>query len=307
MRKYDVFISYSRKDTAVADKVCAAFDSVGITYFIDRQGIGGGFEFPKVLAQNIINSHIFLLLASKNAYESRFTTNEIIFAFNKKDKNSIFPYIIDNSELPLDLEFTFAGINRRYITQHPIETTLVDDILNILGRERERVADLSLSTPHNSTNWHTTTTTNDSTPNKEKKHKRYVGILGLLALLVVAITGLFLFIRNTNSVDPDPVETQEYYETYLDGNIGKSLAVKMYLKHDGDNCYSGWYYYLKYGSKNRLTLQGTISNGTLRLEEYSASGERTGTFEGAFDGSSYSGNFYVYTSKKRYNFTLYKK
>ena len=132
--KYDVFISYSRKDTAIADKVCAAFDRVGISYFIDRQGIGGGFEFPRVLAENIIGSQLFLLLASENAYASKFTTNEIVFAFNKKPKQSILPYIIDGSSLPLELEFTFAGINWRNIADHPIDSVLVTDILTLLGK-----------------------------------------------------------------------------------------------------------------------------------------------------------------------------
>ena len=134
--KYDIFISYSRKDTAIADQICAALDSVGITYFIDRQGIGGGFEFPTVLAENIVNSKLFLLLASKNSYESKFTMSEIVFAFNKKPKNTILPYIIDNSTLPISLEFVFAGINWRNVSDHPIETTLVDDLLKLLGRER---------------------------------------------------------------------------------------------------------------------------------------------------------------------------
>ena len=87
--QYDVFISYSRKDTEIANRVCEAFDKVGITYFIDRQGIGGGFEFPAVLAEAILNSHIFLFLASKNSYESKCTQAEITFAFNKKDKACI--------------------------------------------------------------------------------------------------------------------------------------------------------------------------------------------------------------------------
>lgn len=134
--KYDIFISYSRKDTTIADQICAALDSVGITYFIDRQGIGGGFEFPAVLAENIVNSQLFLLLASKNSYESKFTMSEIVFAFNKKPKNAILPYIIDNSSLPISLEFVFAGINWRNMTDHPIDPTLVDDLLKMLGRKR---------------------------------------------------------------------------------------------------------------------------------------------------------------------------
>lgn len=151
--KYDIFISYSRKDTAIADQICAALDSVGITYFIDRQGIGGGFEFPAVLAENIVNSKLFLLLASKNSYESKFTMSEIVFAFNKKPKNTILPYIIDNSTLPISLEFVFAGINWRNMTDHPIDPTLVDDLLRMLGRKRvekvvEEVKAVTETTPH---------------------------------------------------------------------------------------------------------------------------------------------------------------
>ena len=134
---YDVFISYSRKDTKVADRICEVFDKVGISYFIDRQGIGGGLEFPLVLAENIVSSKLFLFLASENSYNSKFTRNEIVFAFNKKEKNSILPYIIDNSSLPLDLEFVFAGVNWRNIKDHSIEKTLVPDILKLLGRETQ--------------------------------------------------------------------------------------------------------------------------------------------------------------------------
>lgn len=131
--KYDIFISYSRKDTAIADKICAAFDKAGITFFIDRQGIGGSFEFPAVLANAILDSNLFLYLASENSYNSKFTNSEITFAFNKQKRNSILPDIIDNSTLPIEQEFIISAINRRNLQEHPIDTVLVTDILNLLG------------------------------------------------------------------------------------------------------------------------------------------------------------------------------
>lgn len=134
--QYDVFISYSRKDTEIANQICKAFDEVGITYFIDRQGISGGFEFPTVLAEAIVNCRIFLYLASKNSYESKFTQAEITFAFNKKERGNILPYIIDGSNLPLSLEFVFSAINWRRIENDPIEPVLIDDLLNLLGKKR---------------------------------------------------------------------------------------------------------------------------------------------------------------------------
>lgn len=138
MNKRDIFISYSRKDTAIADRICQAFDKAGITYFIDRQGIAGGMEFPKVLAEAILNCKIFLYLGSENSYGSKFTNSEVTYAFNKKQKEQILPYIIDNSSLPTELEFVFSCINIRNIKEHPIETILVQDILQILGKHTEK-------------------------------------------------------------------------------------------------------------------------------------------------------------------------
>ena len=132
--KYDVFISYSRKDTAVADKIVEAFRRAKITYFIDKQGIGGGFEFPVVLAEAILESRIVLFLASENSYESKFTNAELTFAFNEKPRNSILPYIIDGSTMPPALRFVFASINWRAVNSHPVDTVLVNDILTLLGR-----------------------------------------------------------------------------------------------------------------------------------------------------------------------------
>lgn len=137
MAQQDVFISYSRKDTPIADRVCQAFDKAGITYFIDRQGIGGGMEFPKVLAEAILDCKIFLYLGSANSYKSRFTSSEVTYAFNKKPKEQILPYIIDGSSLPAELEFVFSCINIRNIKEHPIETTLVEDVIEMLGKQAE--------------------------------------------------------------------------------------------------------------------------------------------------------------------------
>lgn len=139
---YDVFISYSRKDTAIADKICKTFDSVGITYFIDRQGIGGGFEFPEVLANAILDSKIVLYLASENSYKSKFTNSELTFAFNEKPKNSILPYIIDGSNMPPALRFVFSSINWRTKETHPIETVLLKDILLLLGKSEAEIKTL---------------------------------------------------------------------------------------------------------------------------------------------------------------------
>lgn len=133
MAKYDVFISYSRLDTKIVDKICAAFDRAGITYFIDRQGLSTGMEFPVVLANAIMDSKVFLFVASRNAYESKFTNSEITFAFNKKPKGAILPYIIDCSTLPDHLQFIFSSINWRYRRSSASDIALINDLRSTLG------------------------------------------------------------------------------------------------------------------------------------------------------------------------------
>ena len=109
--KYDVFISYSRKDSAVADLICSALSEAGISFFLDKEGISAGENFPEVLASTIDSSHIFLLLASENAYKSKFTKAEILYAFNHMRSGCIIPYILDKSEMPADLEFLLGNVN----------------------------------------------------------------------------------------------------------------------------------------------------------------------------------------------------
>ena len=137
--KYDVFISYSRKDTDTANRICAALEHQGISYFIDRQGIGGGQEFPEVLADAIVGCRIMLYIASSNSYRSKFTNNEIAFAFNEKSKGSILPYIIDGSRLPTSQRFIFASVNIRTLKEHPIDTILMQDLCQLLGRKYKEI------------------------------------------------------------------------------------------------------------------------------------------------------------------------
>lgn len=132
--QYDIFISYSRKDTDVADDICRALDRAGISYFIDRQDNPDDLEIPATLANAIVGSRIFLLLASENSYASKFVDAEITFAFNKLPRRSIVPYIIDGSELPLSMRFMFSAINWRDRRTHPIEPKLMADLCGILGR-----------------------------------------------------------------------------------------------------------------------------------------------------------------------------
>ena len=210
--KYDIFISYSRKDTAIADEICAALDKQHISYFIDRQGIGGGMEFPTIIAESILNSQLMLFLASKNSYDSKFANNEVTFAFNKKPAGSIIPYLIDNSTLPPALEFTFSSINIRTLSEHPINTVLMKDICKILGR--------SYINTNSSDQQNKESGSTDNSANQEKKdHKRKKSVFAFACIGIALIGILFWFwpssrISGTSSelVDSTLVKTSQNKE-----------------------------------------------------------------------------------------------
>lgn len=129
--KYNVFISYSRKDAAIADKICEIFDQQEpqLTYFIDRQGIEASAEFPEVLANAIDESSIVLFLASANSYQSDYTKKEVAYTINKKGGTALFPLILDNAPLPASLELQLSNINWRTLSKnYTLEEHLVADI-----------------------------------------------------------------------------------------------------------------------------------------------------------------------------------
>lgn len=128
--KYDVFISYSRKDSMVVDRICQELDKCDIKYFIDRKGLSGGGQFPIELEDAINDSKVVLFIASNNSYQSKFTIGEITYAFNRKEKGSIIPYVIDNSDLLTvkGLSLMLGDANILNILEHPIETVLMGDI-----------------------------------------------------------------------------------------------------------------------------------------------------------------------------------
>lgn len=135
---YDVFISYSRKDSKIADEICSALTASGLTFFIDREGIEAGQNFPQVLAEAVDDSTVFLFLASQNSFRSRFTRGEVTYAFNHKHSGTIIPYIIDGSEtMPPDLELMLGNFNWRRKELCPVETQLMEDIRTAIAHPEE--------------------------------------------------------------------------------------------------------------------------------------------------------------------------
>ena len=97
--KYDVFISYSRKDYVDEHNniipgnevsiIKEALTEAGITYWFDEEGVYSGDKFTEKIVTNIEASSIFLFLLTQNACESTWTSKEIAYMIYKNGTKQI--------------------------------------------------------------------------------------------------------------------------------------------------------------------------------------------------------------------------
>ncbi len=107
--EYDVFISYSRKDTAIVDQFVNRLTEAGYNVWIDRDGIYSGDQFKMKIIQAIKNSSIVIFVSSINSNTSQWTIKEISYAI-KKGK-TIIPVKIDDTEYDDNIDFDLVNID----------------------------------------------------------------------------------------------------------------------------------------------------------------------------------------------------
>lgn len=135
--KYDVFISYSRKDIEIAKSVCTVLDDFkkyyDFEYFFDTSEIKGRDEYLKRISKAIVESKTLLFLASQNSYDSEFCAKELLFA----DKRGvhIHQYRIDAAEMPMDLDMLLGTHQYREMKTTPIEVIVREVLADALGCE----------------------------------------------------------------------------------------------------------------------------------------------------------------------------
>lgn len=117
--KYDVFISYSRKDYIdekrniipgnEVSRIKEALTKAGLNYWFDEEGIYSGNEFTEKIVSNIEASSIFLFLSTKNANASDMTSREIACA--DELKKHIIPVRIDLTPYNKKVLFRIADLS----------------------------------------------------------------------------------------------------------------------------------------------------------------------------------------------------
>jgi formylglycine-generating enzyme required for sulfatase activity len=130
-KTYDIFISYSRKDTEQVLEIANKLSGEGYNIWIDRDGIESGDAFKAVIVKAIKNSKIFMFFSSKSANTSPWTVKEVNMAVYLK--KTIIPVKLDDSDYDDSIMFDLVGVD--YV-EYKNDSTLqcIEDILRAIKK-----------------------------------------------------------------------------------------------------------------------------------------------------------------------------
>ena len=125
--KYDIFISYSRKDYVdnngnvipgnPVSEIHRVLEENGISYWFDKEGIYSSSEFMPILIDAIEDSSIVVFVSSEHSNTSNWTAGEILEAHDQG--KSIIPFKIDNSRYGKSFRIALRPLDFIDYTENP--------------------------------------------------------------------------------------------------------------------------------------------------------------------------------------------
>lgn len=107
--EYDIFVSYSRKDSAVVQSVVDRLKAEGYCCWMDVTGIESSDEFKRVLVEAIRHSKVVLFFSSANSNNTEWIVKEINIAVQMK--KPIIPVRLDDAPYDDSILFDLSGLD----------------------------------------------------------------------------------------------------------------------------------------------------------------------------------------------------
>jgi TPR repeat protein len=105
-----IFVSYSRQDQDLVDKIVRVLAKAGAKVWIDREGIAGGLKWRRQIVEAIDAADAVLLALSPNAVKSDNVRKEL--DLGEEFKKTIFPVEMERTPIPKDLSYQLVGLQR---------------------------------------------------------------------------------------------------------------------------------------------------------------------------------------------------
>jgi predicted ATPase len=131
----DVFISYSSKDTAIADAACAALEKNGVSCWIAPRNILPGEEWSEAIIDALNECRVLVLIFSSNANASPQVLREVERAVSKRIP--ILPFRVEAVALSKTMEYFISVPHWLDALAPPLEphlATLTETVRRLLAR-----------------------------------------------------------------------------------------------------------------------------------------------------------------------------
>ncbi len=131
----DVFIGYSRHDSAAAEAIQKCLTNAEISCFRDATHIVGSDEWVKVITAAIEECHVYLAILSQNSVASKYVAKELAFTTNF-GKPYVPVVLTREVELPKIIRFHLGDIQQ--IVAVPSLEAVLPQIATITARVVDR-------------------------------------------------------------------------------------------------------------------------------------------------------------------------
>lgn len=175
---HDVFISYAKKDKAVADAVCAGLEADKIRCWVAPRDIEPGTEWADSIMTAIADSRVMVIVFSSSSNTSKHVIREVEHAVNKNV--TIIPFRIENIEPSGGMAYYVSVAQWLDALSDPLSQhieTLRDSVGRVLTGSPGAVKGVA------------------EPPHAKRKRGRLPLLLACLALVVVAAIGITLAMK----------------------------------------------------------------------------------------------------------------
>jgi hypothetical protein len=140
-----VFISYSRRDTAVVDSIAGRLEKAGIDVWIDREDIEAGRQWRAQIVEAIDTAEAFVLNVSEHSIASINVLKELNLAEGVPDP-FVLPVLLQDIKLPAEMRYQLAGVQQILYYIDPeeayrdLETTLKERHEQVVQKDSKPAA-----------------------------------------------------------------------------------------------------------------------------------------------------------------------
>ena len=127
---FDVFISYANPDKVVADAICHTLEAHCIKCWIAPRDVIPGTPYARAIIQAIKESHLMVLVYSRNSNQSEHVANEVDRMFNLG--NPIIPFLIDETAMSEEYEYYLS--RKHWLVAYPEYREKCEELASVVLR-----------------------------------------------------------------------------------------------------------------------------------------------------------------------------